>query len=332
MSIVPAAASVSGMATEMHIPAEASQVDGVSKKLLEPLWMAKLERMELVSRKIFRGRMKGERRSSRKGQSVEFADFRNYVAGDDLRFIDWNLFARLDRLYLKLFLEEEDLHVSVLVDDTPSMKFGSPTKLWKATQIAASLGYIGLCRGDRVSISSFRSTKPAVYRGRVSTARMLVSLTEIQEASNDALTPPKPKSVQPVIGMSSAVKTFCLRNTGKGVVVIISDLMDKNGYEAALKMLLAKELDIFLIHLLSPEEFSPTLTGDLKLVDCEDGDTREVSISSPMLARYKQTLAGFIATAKEFCQRRGIAYVSTRSDTPVETLIEQYLRVRGLVR
>jgi len=336
MSIEPAAASVSGMATVKQTLAEASQVDEISKKLLEPLWMAKLERMELISRKIFRGRMKGERRSSRKGQSVEFADFRNYVAGDDLRFIDWNLFARLDRLYLKLFLEEEDLHVSVLIDDTLSMKFGSPTKLWTAAQIAASLGYIGLCRGDRVSISSFRTTKPAVYRGRVSTARMLVSLIGIYESSDDALSTPKSITSQPVIGpaigMSSAVKTFCLRNTGKGIVVIISDLMDKNGYEAALKMLLAKELDIFLIHLLSPEEFSPTLTGDLKLVDCEDGDTREVSISSPMLARYKQTLAGFIATAKEFCQRRGIAYVSTRSDTPVETLIEQYLRVRGLVR
>jgi len=298
--------------------------------------MAKLERMELITRKIFRGRMKGERRSSRKGQSVEFADFRNYVPGDDLRFIDWNLFARLDRLYLKLFLEEEDLHLSMLIDDTPSMRFGSPTKLWAASQLAASLGYIGLCRGDRVSISSFHAASPHVYRGRSSTNRLLGSLMEINEVSQDRRSDhpatAKQGGLSPHNGMASAIKSFCSRNTGKGIVVIISDLMDKDGYESGLKMLLAKELDIFLIHLLSPEELSPTLTGDLKLVDCEDGDIREVSISATMLSRYKKTLSEFIETAKAFCRRRGIAYVPASSDTPIDTLIEQYLRVRGLVR
>jgi uncharacterized protein (DUF58 family) len=307
-----------------------------TSQLLSPVWMSKLERMEIVSRKIFRGRMKGERRSSRKGQSVEFADFRNYVPGDDLRFIDWNLFARLDRLYLKLFLEEEDLHVSVIIDDTPSMHFGSPSKLWAASQIAASLGYIGLCRGDRVSLSSFQSTKPQVLRGRSNTSRMLSGLTEIHDASLPANSTSKPIGSQTapksLIGLNAAMKAFCSRNTGKGIIVVVSDLMDKNGYEAGLKMLLAKELDIFVIHILSPEEFSPTITGDLKLVDCEDGDSREVSISATMLARYQKTLAGFITTARDFCQRRGIAYVSTRSDASVETLIEQYLRLRGLVR
>src|SRR5262247_4208490 len=98
-------------------------------KLLPPDLMAQLERLELVSRKVFRGRMKGERRSKRKGQSVEFADFRSYVPGDDLRFIDWNTYARLDRLFLKLFLEEEDLHFYALIDSSASMDFGTPTKL-----------------------------------------------------------------------------------------------------------------------------------------------------------------------------------------------------------
>jgi len=141
-----------------------------------------------------------------------------------------------------------------------------------------------------------------------------------------------PAENKPIVGITSAMKSFCTRNTGKGIIVVVSDLMDKGGYEAGLKMLLAKELDIFVIHLLSPEELSPTITGDLKLVDCEDGDSREVSISAPMLARYQKTLSGFMETARDFCQRRGIAYVSTSSDTSVETLIEQYLRLRGLVR
>ena len=142
--------------------------------------MAKLERMELVSRKIFRGRMKGERRSKRKGQSVEFADFRNYVSGDDLRFIDWNLFARMDRLYIKIFLEEEDLHFYTIIDDSMSMDFGEPSKFFVAKQIAASLAYIGLCRGDRVSVSSFEtSASPVVIRGKSSTHRLLGHLDSL---------------------------------------------------------------------------------------------------------------------------------------------------------
>jgi uncharacterized protein (DUF58 family) len=287
--------------------------------LLDASLMAKLERMELVSRKIFRGRMKGERRSHRKGQSVEFADFRNYVPGDDLRFIDWNLFARLDRLYLKLFLEEEDLHLYVLIDDSRSMDFGEPTKLHVAKQIAAALGYIGLCRGDRVSLSSFNRQQPGVFRGRSNTYRMLDSLSGFEPATNS-------------LDMAAAVKSFCIRNVHKGIVVLVSDLMDKQGYEAALRMLVARDLDIFLVHLLSPEELQPELKGDLKLIDCEDADQREISVSSSLLKRYHQTLNAFVDGAKAFCRKRSISYVPARSDVAVDFLIEQYLRVRGLVR
>src|SRR6187549_677019 len=124
-------------------------------QLLPPQLLAQLERLELVSRKIFRGRMKGERKSKRKGQSVEFSDFRNYVPGDDLRFIDWNLFARLDKLFLKLFLEEEDLHFYALIDCSTSMDFGEPIrKIQYAKQLAAALGFVGLCRADRVKIET----------------------------------------------------------------------------------------------------------------------------------------------------------------------------------
>src|SRR5512137_2768617 len=144
--------------------------------LLSPELLAQLEQMELVSRKVFRGRMKGERRSKRKGQSVEFADFRNYVAGDDLRFIDWNLYARLDKLFLKMFLEEEDLHFYALIDASRSMDFGDPTKLEYAKQLAAALGFIGLCRADRVKIETLGSSRRApgpTLRGRKSLYQMM---------------------------------------------------------------------------------------------------------------------------------------------------------------
>jgi uncharacterized protein (DUF58 family) len=289
--------------------------------LLSPELLAKLEAMELVSRKVFRGRMKGERRSRRKGQSVEFADFRNYVAGDDLRFIDWNTYARLDRLFLKMFLEEEDLHFYALIDASSSMDFGQPTKFGYARQLAAALGFVGLVRGDRVRIETVGQapgTPSPVFRGRRSLWRMLDHLEKIEPGEKTSLT--------------QGVKNFCLRNSGKGIVVLVSDLLDKEGYEAALRYLLAQDMDIYVVQVLSAEEFDPDLTGDLQLVDCEDGDMTEITVTGPLVKRYQETLAAFINSAREFCTRRGILHLLARNDVPVDQLITGYLRQRGLVR
>jgi uncharacterized protein (DUF58 family) len=292
-----------------------------SDALLSPQLMAQLERLELVSRKIFRGRLKGERRSTRKGQSVEFADFRNYVPGDDLRFIDWNTYARLDRLFLKMFFEEEDLHFYALIDASPSMDFGSPTKLWYAKQLAAALGFIGLIRADRVRIETIGqpANRPApVFRGRQSAWRMIEQLDSIEPEQSSAL--------------AQGVKNFCIRNSGKGIVVLISDLMDKQGYTEALKCLLARRMDVYVIKVLSPEELEPDIKGDLKLVDCEDGDIAEISASAPLIARYQKTLAAFVDGAREFCGRRGMNYLLASTQLPVDQLVSGYLRKRGLVR
>ena len=289
--------------------------------LLSPQLLAQLERLELVTRKIFRGRMKGERRSRRKGQSVEFADFRNYVPGDDLRFIDWNLFARLDRLFLKIFLEEEDLHFYCLVDASKSMSFGEPSKLQFAKQLAAALGFIGLCRADRVkleALGSSRSQPGPVLRGRASLWRMLEYLDKLEADHNMTLV--------------DGIKDFALCNSGKGIVVLLTDLMDKQGYEAALRFLLAREMDVYVIHILAPEEIDPEVQGDLKLVDCEDGDIAEITVSRPLLDRYQRTLAAFIESAREFCTRRGMSYLMTSTSTPVDQIVSGYLRRKGLVR
>lgn len=290
-------------------------------QILTPQLLAQLERLELVSRKIFRGRMKGERRSKRKGQSVEFSDFRNYVAGDDLRFIDWNLYARLDKLFLKMFLEEEDLHFYALIDASRSMDFGEPTKLEYAKQLAAALGFIGLCRADRVKIETLGSSRTApgpTLRGRKSLYQMMEFLNNIQPGES--------------VSLAQGVKDFCLRNTGKGILVLISDLMDKSGYEQALRILLAQSMDVYVIHLFSKEEMDPDVKGDLKLVDCEDHDVAEITVSRPLLEKYKRTLAAFIDGAREFCTRRGMSYLTTSTETPVDVLVSNYLRRRGLVR
>jgi uncharacterized protein (DUF58 family) len=289
--------------------------------LLPPDLMAQLERLELVTRKVFRGRMKGERRSKRKGQSVEFADYRGYVAGDDLRSLDWNLFARLDKLIIKLFLEEEDLHFYTLVDASASMDFGNPTKLEYAKQLAAALSFVGLVRTDRVRIETLGTDlahQAPVLRGRKSVWRMLDFVGSIQAGETATL--------------AEGVKNFCLRNSGRGVVVLISDLMDKNGYESALRYLMARQMDVYVIHILSQEEIDPDVKGDLRLVDCEDADIAEITVSGPLIARYKATLGAFVSGAQEFCNRRGMNYLLANNQTPVKDLISSYLRKRGLVR
>lgn len=289
-------------------------------ELLPPDLIARLERLELVSRKVFRGRMKGERRSRRKGQSVEFADFRNYVAGDDLRLIDWNLYARLDQLFLKLFFEEEDLHFYTLIDASESMNFGDPTKLHIAKQLAACLGYIGLCRADRVKIAALgpHGAHAPVMRGKSNVWRMLQYLDTLQPGHN--------------VPLYEGVKDFVIRNSGSGIVVLITDLLDKNGYEQALRMLIGRRMDVYVVHLLAPEEIDPPLQGDLKLVDAEDGDMAEVTVNRVLINRYKQTVNSFIETARTFCSRRAIAYLLTRTDMPVDELVTKYLRERGVVR
>ena len=290
-------------------------------EILTPELLAQLERLELVTRKIFRGRMKGERRSKRKGQSVEFADFRNYVPGDDLRFIDWNTYARLDRLFLKLFLEEEDLHFYALLDTSLSMDFGTPTKLAYAKQLAAALGFVGLKRADRVKIETLGQSpgRPApVLRGRASVWRMLEYLESIEPGES--------------ISLAEGVRNFVVRNPGKGIVVLITDLMDKQGYQPALRYLMAQQMDVYVVQVLSAEEIDPDVKGDLRLVDCEDADVAEITASGPLLDRYKRTLKAFTADAREYCSGRGMNYLLADNRTPVEQLISSYLRSRGLVR
>jgi uncharacterized protein (DUF58 family) len=201
------------------------------------------------------------------------------------------------------------------------MLFGDPTKLQFAKQLAAALGFIGLCRADRVKVEALgasRSKPGPVLRGRAQLWRMLEYLDQLQPGCNEPL--------------AKSVKDLALCNSGKGIVVILSDLMDKTGYEAALNFLLARQMDVYVIHILAPEELDPEIKGDLKLVDVEDGDIAEITVSRPLLERYKSTLAAFIGGAREFCTRRGMSYLTTSTATQVDQIVSGYLRRKGLVR
>src|SRR5439155_215947 len=226
--------AASASSRESAIPAApARSSSSVSPPLLDPDFLRKLEQLELVSRKIFVGRMKGERKSKRRGSSVEFAEHRNYTVGDDLRHIDWNVYGRLDRLFLKLFLEEEELHVYTLLDTSLSMDFGEPTKLHYGKQVAAALAFIGLVNHDRVVLDTFSTQldegMPSV-RGRSQMWRVVQYLEGLRASGSSNLT--------------AAAKAFAIKHAGKGVVVVISDFLDKRGYQDALRYLLARNMDI----------------------------------------------------------------------------------------
>lgn len=291
------------------------------RELLSADFMTRLDALELVSRRIFVGRLKGERRSKRKGDSVEFADYRNYVVGDDLRFLDWNIYARLERLLIKLFLEEEDLNVSVLLDCSRSMDWGNPHKGLYVKRVAAALAYLGLVNYDRVSLYGFAGGivhEMRGVRGRRLSSQMLRFLQGL-----------------PLEGPSrfaDAARRFALRHRGGGVVVVIGDFLDKGGYADGLRFLVGRNLDLYVIHVLSPEEIDPPLAGDLRLIDVEDDEHAEVTVGRPLLARYRSILAAYCTELKNYCTRRGITYLFTSTKVPFDSLILGYLRQRGLIR
>src|ERR1700722_6032140 len=288
--------------------------------LLSPEFMARLDQLDLTSRKLLAGKLKGERRSKRRGQSVEFADYRNYTVGDDLRFIDWNIYARLDRLFLKLFLEEEDLSLYVLCDVSKSCDFGTPNKSFYIKQVAAALGYIGLVNYNRVTIAAMNNTLSAdtgPLRGRTKVSQMIDFIGKLQPSGASDL--------------AAACKRFALANRRKGVCVVLSDFFDKSGYENALRYVAGGNYDLFCVQVLAPQEIEPDLQGDLKLKDIEDNDMAEVSITQPLIAQYKSNLNAYCLALKDYLTRRGGSYLFTSTAVPFDTLVLNYLRERGLL-
>jgi len=291
-----------------------------SDLLLDPAFMARLDQLDVMSRKLLAGKMKGERRSKRRGQSVEFADYRNYTIGDDLRFIDWNIYGRLDKLFLKLFLEEEDLSLYVLVDVSKSCDYGNPNKAMYVKQVAAALGYIGLVNYNRVSIVAMADgivAETGAMRGRRRVSQMIDFVTKLQPTGASHL--------------AEACKRFALAHRHKGVCVVISDFFDKGGYENGLRYVAGGKYDLFCVQTLSPQEIEPDLQGDLKLRDMEDDDMAEVSITQPLLKQYKANLNAYCLSLKDYITKRGGTYLFTSTAVPFDTLVLNYLRERGLL-
>ncbi len=292
--------------------------------LLSSQLIAKLDPLDLSSKRVFFGKLKGERRSKKRGHSVEFADHRQYVSGDDLRHIDWNIFARLDSLFLKLFLEEEDLSLSIIVDTSASSDCGEPSKFLFMQKAAMAMGYVGLVNLNRVTVTAMGDAEGAIsstlrdMRGRRRTHDLARWVCSLEPRGN--------------FSFKEACERIALTRRGKGVMLVFSDFFFKEGYEEGLRRLVGHGYDVFAIQVLSPQEIDPTLTGDLRLKDVEDSDLAEVTISSPLLKRYKANLAAYCQQLNQFCMRRDMTLLTVRSDTPIDVLVLDYLRKRGVVK
>jgi len=289
--------------------------------LLDPVFMSRLDTLDVMSRKILQGKLQGERRSKRRGQSVEFADHRPYVAGDDLRFVDWNVYGRLEQLFLKLYLEEQDLTVHIVADASASMSFGEPSKELFIKKLTAALGYVSLVNNNRVTISFIAdgvTVQLANMRGRNYLNNMAECLltTDCEGPSN----------------FDNSCRQLAAGRIGSGVMVVLSDFLFKEGYDSGLRRLIGRQYDLYAIQVLCPQELSPNLSGELKLIDIEDADAAEITVSAALSKYYKRNLTAYCNELKDFCTSRGAVYVLANSADSVESLVLNYLRRIRLLR
>lgn len=315
-------------------------------QLIAPALAAKLDRLDLLSRKILSGRLPGERRSKRRGRSVEFDDFREYTAGDDLRHIDWNVYARLDRLFIKLFREEEDLALHLVVDVSPSMDAGLPSKLVFAARLAMTLSYIGLVNHNRVSLSLFGAEQNlaprqlAPLRGRRSLRRVSAFLLEGLAVARERRARARAGESGP--DFDAQLRRAAQLSPGRGVTAVISDFLAPGGWSGGLNALGAiaagGAADVYAIQALSPGELDPRhpsnrgVVGDLRLEDAELPRHADITISAATIAQYRAVLEAHQARLRGDCLARGLAYFRVSTEAAVDQLVLGALRRGGMLR
>ena len=292
----------------------------VDPTVFDEAFLRQLERLMLVTRKSVHGGMKGVRRSVKRGQSVEFTDYRDYTMGDDLRSLDWNLYARLERLFIKLFMEEEDVNVHVLLDASASMDSGTPDKLMFGKRAAAALAYVGLASYDRVSVAVLQGKVARRFASVRGTGRVFQVLTDLSGVRAH----PGPTD------LGAACRHYASQITQRGPLLLISDLFDANA-ERAISELAGSRCEVAVMHTLSTDELDPPLEGDLRLVDRETGEGVNVTADLSALDEYKARLAAWQQRLEEQSAKRRVAYVVTPTTLPLADLVFAELRRRNVV-
>ena len=306
--------------------------------LLTPELLRRLEQFQLLAARRAKSSARGERRSRARGQSVEFADYRTYVHGDDFRYLDWNLYGRLERLFLKLYAEERELPVRIFLDASESMTFGEPRKFDFARQVAAAIGYVALSGFDRVSVIPFPDLTSST--GSDAAIRNTQYATRVAElAARGALRSVRGKrsamqffqnlgalTAGGSVNLNESLRRGALQARQAGLAVVLSDFLDPAGYETGLTALLGRGFQVDLVQILSPEELSPSTFGDLRLVDSETGADQEVTFGRFRMKAYRQTVQNFVQRLREYSQACGMNFFTASSNTELQELLLKQLR------
>jgi uncharacterized protein (DUF58 family) len=297
-------------------------------QLLPETTRRQLETLMLIAPRVRAGAMKGDRRSIKRGTSIEFADYRNYVPGDDLRRLDWNIYARLDRPYIKLLEDEEDLAVHVVIDASASMDFPqegdvnpAEHKLLWAKRMMAALAYVALNTNDRLLLAAIQEGSMdflGPIRGRGQIIPMLLYADAIKPSGRTDL--------------NAALREYASRAGRPGLCIIISDLFTPNGFSEGLHMLLGKGHEVAFVHVLSADEISPPLAGDFRLIDSETGLPQEVSVDATMRDLYMRKVLGWREEIEQDCLKRGVHYIPAETNTPFDQVLLYELRRLGIVK
>jgi uncharacterized protein (DUF58 family) len=290
-------------------------------ELFDDEFQRKLDYLALVSRKVFNGRMRAERRTKKSGSGIEFADHRDYQPGDDFRYLDWNVYQKFGRLLLRLYEEEEDLSVYLIIDASGSMAFGEGNKLKYAKKVCAALAYVGLANLDRVGIVSTSDKvmdRMPETRGKGRIFKVFRFMRELEPAG--------------ITDLGDALKTFVAQHKRRGLAVLVSDLYDPAGFEKGINVLRYNKFDPFVVHVTDPGEGKPKLNGDVLVYDCETGDEREVTVTAKVLSLFGDAYAGYLADIDRFCATHQVPYVTASVDVAFDELILRVFRRGGFLR
>jgi uncharacterized protein (DUF58 family) len=274
-------------------------------------FLQKLEQLHYIARRLKRSLQRGEHRSIKKGTSQEFQDFRDYQVGDDMRYIDWNVYLRQNQLFVKLFAAEQELPVHLLIDTSASMAMFD--KLDYAMKIAAALGFIALSRQDHIGIGAFRQNLvDSLPPGRRNRDQLFRYLSALQAGGET--------------GLNDSLKAYTLLKRRPGLAVIISDFLDEGGYREGLLSLKYSGYEVLLIQVLHAEEISPIPGGNIQLVDTEDAGTMFLNLSRRILYAYHKEVDAYFKELEEFSMDYQMEYFRATTEIPFEDIILQYLR------
>jgi uncharacterized protein (DUF58 family) len=312
-----------------------SKIDVVMDSAL----LAKLDRLTLgVGRDLIRGLM-GEHQAVRRTSGIEFADYRPYSAGDDLRRVDWNAYARLGTLQVRQAQAEHDTVLFLLLDASPSMDFGRPSKFFAARRLAASLGYIALAHLDRVVVATPGARdQGSEVRGQGSSGSSAPIQNPKSKIQNDLKSRAEAamlfrmlQNLQPgqVAAFDDLLSSWSTQPGQGRVAVIISDLL-LDAYRIGVRQLVGAGFQVNILHILSPEELRPADLGDLDLIDIESAERREIHLNTESLAAYHQGLDAWLEETEQWCRRQGAGYVRLESDWEIERVLLETLRRRGV--